>query len=214
MATVDNPVMATRKPERVELRDGSRVAIRPVSPGDKSAFAEGFEHLSASSRYMRFLTPVQRLRPADLAYFTEVDHHDHEALVAYSLEGEPLAAARYVRVDERTAEAAVAVVDHWQGRGLGTALLQRLAARAGHEGIDWFTATLLAENRQVLSLLDDVGERTVRQVGGGVLEARVKLPAVADPNTPLRRALRSAASGEVEGRPERVTDEPQARPPK
>lgn len=136
--------------ERIELRDGSQIEIRPISPDDKRALVDGFERLSPESRYRRFLTPVQRLQPGLLAYLTEVDHHDHEALVARSHTGEPLGVARYVRTEQPdTAEAAVAVVDHWQGRGVGTALLQRLAVRAREEGIGWFTATLLAENREM-----------------------------------------------------------------
>ena len=56
-----------------------------------------------------------------------------------------------------SAEVAVAVVDDWQGRGLGSALLEELTERAGEEGIERFTATVLAENRQVIELLRGLG---------------------------------------------------------
>jgi GNAT superfamily N-acetyltransferase len=188
--------------ERVQLLDGSEAVIRPIAPEDKAAIVEGFEHLSPESRYRRFLSPMPRLQPGLLAYLTEVDHHDHEALVAFSRSGEPLGVARYVRTDEPdSAEAAVAVVDHWQGRGLGTALLQRLAGRARDEGIEWFTATLLAENREMRILLEELGQPEIQNVGGGVLEARVRLAVQTEPSAPLRRALRSAAEGQVEARP-------------
>lgn len=188
--------------ERVELLDGSEVVIRPIAPEDKSAIAEGFEHLSPESRSRRFLAPMRRLQSGLLEYLTQVDHHDHEALVAYSRRGEPLGVARYVRTGEPgTAEAAVAVVDDWHGRGLGTALLQRLAARAREEGISWFTATLLAENREMRALLDELGHAELRNIGDGVLEARVRLAVETGPGAPLRSALRSAAAGAVEARP-------------
>jgi hypothetical protein len=66
----------------VRLRDGSRVLIRPIEPDDRAALAEGFERLSAESRYRRFFAPMPRLRERDLDYLTRVDHRDHEALVA------------------------------------------------------------------------------------------------------------------------------------
>jgi GNAT superfamily N-acetyltransferase len=186
----------------VDLRDGSRAKLRPIRPNDKSKLAEGFARLSDESRYKRFLTPMNELRGNDLKYLTEVDHHDHEAILAQSLEGEPLGVARYVRSGPTTAEAAVTVIDDWQGRGLGTALLQRLAERAGEEGIDHFTAIMLAGNREMLALCKDLGPTEIRDTGSGVLEAEIELPAAAeDPGAPLRRALRSAAAGQLQGRP-------------
>jgi hypothetical protein len=58
------------------------VAVRPIEPGDKAGLAAAFERLSDESRYRRFLSPHGRLSQAELRYLTEVDHHDHEALVA------------------------------------------------------------------------------------------------------------------------------------
>ena len=186
----------------VELRDGSQAVLRPIRPTDKQVLAEGFAHMSDESRYKRFLTPVNELREKDLKYLTEVDHHDHEAIVAQSVDGEPLGVARYVLAESGSAEAAVAVVDDWQGRGLGTALLQRLAERAREEGIDHFTAIMLASNHEMLTLLKELGPAEVTDAGGGVLEVEVELPATAeDPSAPLRRALRSAAAGHVGTRP-------------
>ena len=128
--------------ERATLRDGSLIAIRPVGPGDKRAIVSGFDHLSPESRYRRFFSPLEQLSDRDLAYLTEVDHHDHEALIAHSEAGEPLGVARYVRAgDPHKAEVAVVVVDDWQGRGVATALLDRLADRAREEGVHVFTAT-------------------------------------------------------------------------
>jgi GNAT superfamily N-acetyltransferase len=193
----------------VDLRDGSRAALRPIRASDKRFLTEGFAHLSDESRYKRFLSPMNELSKRDLKYLTEVDHHNHEAIVAQSLEGEPLGVARYVRSESGTAEAAVAVVDDWQGRGLGTLLLQRLAERAREEGIDHFTAVMLATNHEMLTLCKELGPTEVRDAGNGVLEAEIELPAAAeDPSAPLRKALRSAAAGRLESKPRKLVRSP------
>jgi GNAT superfamily N-acetyltransferase len=132
--------------DEVELRDGSRVLVRPFRPDDKGMLASAFAALSQRSRYQRFLGFKKQLGAEELTYFTEVDHHDHEALWAIDPEtGDGIAVARFVRLRSRpeAAEAAVVVADDWQGRGIGTALLRRLSERARGEGIRTFTATLL-----------------------------------------------------------------------
>ena len=193
---MDTPAVATKWPERVSLRDGTEVLIRPIEPGDKDQLVRGFEELSPESRYRRFLTPMNRLSPSVLRYLTEVDHHDHEALVAESAEGtEPVGVARFIRLpdDSDTAEVAIAVVDHWQGKGAGTALMRRLAKRAVEEGIERFSATCLATNTDVLDLLEDIAEKKVKQTGDGLVEIEVALPAAEEKT--LLAALRRAASG-------------------
>jgi hypothetical protein len=64
------------------LRGGERIEIRPIRPEDRDALADGVRQLSSESRYRRFLVPAAELSERDLRYLTEVDHHDHEALVA------------------------------------------------------------------------------------------------------------------------------------
>jgi GNAT superfamily N-acetyltransferase len=186
--------------EPVILRDGARILIRPVEPGDKGAIVTGFEHLSVESRYRRFFSPLERLSERDLSYLTEVDHHDHEALIAHSELGEPLGVARYVRVhDPRKAEVAVAVVDDWHGRGVATALLERLSDRAREEGVRIFTATILTENRDAMGLMHSLGE--TRQVGptSTSAELEMELPR-RGMGERLRAALRDAAAGVLAGR--------------
>jgi GNAT superfamily N-acetyltransferase len=128
--------------KRTMLRDGSEVLIRPVQSADAPLLADGFARLSARSRQMRFLTVKKELSAAELRYFTEIDHHDHEALGAVDrADGRGVGVARYVRSgeDPQAAEIAVTVVDEWQGRGLGTELLAQLSERARSEGIHRFT---------------------------------------------------------------------------
>ena len=154
------------------LRDGSEVLIRPVQGTDAPLLADGFARLSARSRQMRFLGTKNELSPAELRYFTEIDHHDHEALGAVDrANGRGVGVARYVRSaqDARSAEIAVTVVDEWQGRGLGTELLAQLSGRAREEGIRRFTALVAADNVAVAGLARSVGAELVRREPAAVV---------------------------------------------
>jgi RimJ/RimL family protein N-acetyltransferase len=164
----------------VALRDGSAVRIRQLTGDDAELLADGFARLSLESRQFRFLTGKPRLSAAELRYFTAIDHHDHEALVALSLvDGRGVGVARYVRYakDPQTADVAVTVIDEWHGRGLGTELMTRLIDRAVAEGIRRFTASIAADNVAVLRLLRDISVDYVL-VGfeDGIVEYEISLP--------------------------------------
>jgi len=164
----------------VLIRDGSVVLVRQVQSGDAPLLADGFARLSSESRRLRFLTGKPNLTSAELRYFTEIDHHDHEALGALSpVDGRGLGIARYIRhaEDPEGAEVAVTVVDDWQRRGLGTELLSRLADRARQEGIRHFTALVAADNAPVVGLLQDsrIGFRVTHRESGAV-EYEITLP--------------------------------------
>jgi RimJ/RimL family protein N-acetyltransferase len=181
------------------------VRIRPIRPSDADALADGFARLSTQSRQLRFLTPKRRLSAKELRYLTDVDHHDHEALVAlHRFGGRGLGVARFVRHrdDPHVAEVAVTVVDEWQGRGLGTDLARRLTQRARHEGIRRFSASMSAENRRARRLLGSVGG-TVTLLGrdSGTVSYEVTLP----PAEGVRRS-RSAWPVQPGGRPLRPSE--------
>jgi len=162
-------VTGARRP--VVLRDGSAVLIRPVRSADAPLLADGFARLSARSRQLRFLGPKQELSPAELGYFTDVDHHDHEALGALDhADGRGVGIARYVRDadDSQAAEIAVTVIDDWQGRGLGTELVAQLADRARSEGIHRFTALVAADNPAMAGLLRHVRADLVGRARGAL----------------------------------------------
>jgi RimJ/RimL family protein N-acetyltransferase len=185
----------------VALRDGSRVLIRPVRPEDKDLFVRGWERFGEESRYRRFMSAKPGLTPRDLAYFTEIDHVNHEALGARDAEtGEGVGVARYVRSPgaPEVAEAAVSVVDDWQGRGLGGALLRRLTARAREQGVERFQASLFASNHSMLALFEAIGEVEVRERGYDQIEIDVEFPC---DDQGLGTALRAAAKGLVRLRP-------------
>ena len=180
------------------MTTGRTLLVRPICPEDKQLLREGFERLSRRSRYQRFLAPQERLSERELRYFSEVDHHDHEALLAIDPDtNRGLGVARYVRskTDPGVAELAVAVVDDWQGQGVGSRLVGALADRARVEGITSFTALLFADNELMLKLLRDLGQVRVVHSEQGTVELRVDLPETGLGH--VRRLLGAIARGEI-----------------
>ncbi len=146
------------------------------------------------------MTGIQELSEGDLAYLTEVDHHDHEALVAFDCAApdDAVGVARFVRnANASGAEAAITVVDDWHGRGLGTALCNLLAERARAEGVARFTALLLSDNTQMLDVLASLGPAKVISREAGTIEIEVELPedGIGDH---MAGVLRVAAGGTIE----------------
>jgi GNAT superfamily N-acetyltransferase len=187
------------RPIVVTLRDGTRVTVRPITPQDAEPLRAGFERLSEESRYRRFLSPMNELSGPMLRYLTEVDHHDHEALIALAADRSVVGVARSVRSrsDPQVADVAVTVADDWQGQGLGTALLGLLADRARAEGIGRFTALMLATNRDMLDLFEALGPIRIVERGSGTTELEITLPSSgAGPH--LDELLRGSASGRYE----------------
>jgi RimJ/RimL family protein N-acetyltransferase len=180
----------------VTLRSGDVVRIRPIRPDDAQALVRAYANLGGESRYRRFFTVMPELPDATLKAAVEVDHADHEALVAVLLlSTEIVGECRFIRLADQpdTAEVGVTVVDAWQGRGLGSALLARLSERAAEAGIEYFTAEVLAENRTMLGLLPGLGQ-VETESHGPVVTARVELAEPPHPATPDFLALLTAAA--------------------
>jgi GNAT superfamily N-acetyltransferase len=203
-AAVD-PEFVARRTAMFSLPDGTRVRLRPVIPDDKQAFRDGFERLSPTSRYQRFLSPIDELSEEMLRYLTEIDYVDHFAWLAWLPDerGEPGAGvARYVRLRDEpdVGEAAVTVVDEWQGRGLGTLLLDALGAAAMENGIRTIRGYVLAENRKMREVLEAAGAQ-VSHDSPGLLRAEVDVAARAEQlrGTPLGDAVMALARGETSG---------------
>ena len=188
------PAVTTRP---VALGDGSMVLIRPVQPADAPLLADGFARLSPRSRQMRFLTRKKQLSGAELRYFTDVDHHDHEALVALTHPGgRGVGIARYIRhaADPHAAEIAVTIVDDWQRRGLGTELVTRLSDRARREGIHRFTALVAEDNTAVARMLRNASASLAgRSPGTAEYEITLMPPRAARPHQPWVGAPPNAA---------------------
>jgi RimJ/RimL family protein N-acetyltransferase len=163
----------------VELRDGTRALIRPIRSSDRTRLNEGFASASTRSIFMRFLGPQPRLSSRQLDYLTAIDHERHEALIAVDPDsGQSFGTARYVRSDEdpESAEFAVGVGDRWMRIGLGTALLNSLAARAREAGIVRFTGLIHVDNEAIKRLISKVlGPYEAKQAGAGAVDVAVEL---------------------------------------
>jgi GNAT superfamily N-acetyltransferase len=189
------------------LDDGTLVTLRHVRPDDAAELKRAFDKLSPSSRYRRFLGGQgTTLSDSALRYLTHVDGRDHVAIVAMTKAdgahaGTGLGIARYIRTtDEPTvAEAAVTVIDPMQHKGLGRLLAIGLARAALERGVRRFRGTVLADNRPVRLLLEELGA-VVRPADDGYLLFEVDLAAdngptgIAGIEDLMRRLLRAASS--------------------
>jgi len=191
---------AASQPQLVTLRSGDVVRIRPVRPDDGPALVLAYANLGEQSRYRRFFTVMPELPEATLKAAVEVDHVDHEALVAVPLlSSEIVGECRFIRLPDQpdTAEVGVTVVDAWQRRGLGSALLARLSECAAEAGIEYFTAEVLAENRTMLGLLPSLGQ-VETESRGPMVTARVELAEPPrQPAPDVLDLLAAAARGDI-----------------
>ncbi|MFL6169810.1 MAG: GNAT family N-acetyltransferase [Ornithinibacter sp.] len=153
----------------VVLRDGTVAHVRPICPADGDGIRRFHAAQSAESIYLRFFAPLRQLSDADVLRFTHVDYADRVALVA-TMREEIIGIGRYDRIDARSAEVAFNISDHFQGKGIGSVLLEHLAAIAQEFGISRFTAEVLPQNRKMLSVFADAGYDVKRHIEDGVVE--------------------------------------------
>jgi len=141
---------------RIVRTKGGEVTVRPLRSGDTEPVRHVFDRLGPESRRLRFGGWKKCLSAQELALLATVDGHRH-VIVGWA-DGEPIGVARLARDadDPATAEVAFAVVDDWQGKGVGTALLKELAADARAAGIRHLRASILAENKASLALMKHV----------------------------------------------------------
>lgn len=180
----------------IHLEDGTPIVVRPATSADRPHLIEAFARLSPESVYARFLRPMPVLSEKELAYLSAVDQTDHFAWAAFDEDGNGIGVARYIRDPERPsyAEAAVTVVDDFQRRGIGSALMQLLAESALANGVDHFVAYVGNENTPVLEALARAGA-VPRQSDDYATTFEVGLPVdVAFEESALRAALRAAAN--------------------
>lgn len=154
-------------PYDVTLDDGTRLRLRLGTPADREALIAGFEHLSPESRTSRFFTAMPRLAPTFVDRLVDIDRSRHVAIAAFDRDrrgevgddGFGIGVARYHRNGEHPteAEAAVAVIDEYQGRGIGRVLLDALVAHALGEGVETFTAMVLTTNQAMLHVFAEMG---------------------------------------------------------
>jgi acyl-CoA synthetase (NDP forming)/GNAT superfamily N-acetyltransferase len=176
MNTVDDPAKQRDPydyPRRWEadvvLSDGGTVHLRPIVPSDADHLVAFHGKLSERTRYLRYFGAYPRIPQRDLERFSIVDHHDRVAFIA-TLGDDIVAVGRYERLDGGpSAEVAFVVDDAHQGRGLGSILLEHLAAAASECGLRRFVAEVLAENATMVRVFRDAGYQVSRAMEEGVL---------------------------------------------
>jgi GNAT superfamily N-acetyltransferase len=179
------------------------VEIRLVGPEDRTLLRRGFDRLSSRSRYLRFFTDKPELTDQELARLTSLDDVNQVALgaVVRGPDGvaEGVGIARFARnpADPELAEAAVAVVDHAQRKGLGRLLLARLADAAAERGIVAFSCEFLAGNEPVRRLIEQSCPKARLIRGGETIRAIVPLLPPQSREAPAYRLFRQAAAGRI-----------------
>lgn len=195
--------------ERATLRDGTAVVLRLVRPEDKDLLYRGFLHLSPESRYRRFFAAKNDLTADELRYLTEVDGVRHFAMGAVSPDGtQGLGVARFIQLEgeDGVAEAAIAVADEHQGKGLGSLLFQRLVAAAAERGVRAFRCEMLGTNHGMAELVHSLAPTATVHVSSGVSSMEFPLPVLgpAHPHleppreNPLYRFFHLVAKGAIE----------------
>ena len=163
---------------RAVLRDGSVVTIRATEPADHDAMRRFFHDLSIESRRLRFFSLAE---PADSLIDRLCDSRNPGralTLIAIrSVDGEPrpIAVGSYFAESATAAEAAFAVDDHFHGKGLGTVLLERLAAAAATHGILRFEAMTLPENAAMLDVFHESGFEIRSKADFGAVTVQLSL---------------------------------------
>jgi acyl-CoA synthetase (NDP forming)/GNAT superfamily N-acetyltransferase len=153
----------------VVAADGGTVHLRPISPDDTDGIVGLMERSSDQTRYYRFFGPMRRLSDRDLHRFTHVDHVDRVAFVVV-LGDEVIGVGRYDRYPGTDdAEVAFLIEDAHQRRGLGSVLLEHLAAAARERGITSFVAEVLSQNSQMVRVFIDAGYSAKRSYEDGVV---------------------------------------------
>lgn len=158
----------------VVLLDGSTAHLRPIRPEDADDLQRFHVAQSAESIYLRFFAPMPRLSERDLHRFTHVDHHDRVALVI-TMGGEIIGVGRYDRIDGQSAEVAFNISDPHHGRGLGSVLLEHLAAAARENDIHRFVAEVLPQNRKMIAVFRDAGYEVSHRYEDGVISLRFQI---------------------------------------
>ena len=167
----------------VVTTDGGTVHVRPITPADAGALVAFHGRLSARTIHLRFFSPRPALSPREVERFTTVDHDDRVALVA-ELGDELVGVARYDRLPATSsAEVAFVVGDEHQGRGLGTLLLEHLAAAARERGITRFFADTLPDNRRMIGVFRDAGWATSAKLEDGIVRIEFAIEATISATT-------------------------------
>ena len=155
-----------------KLRNGERIVIRALRPQDRDDLMAAVDRTSGDSLYRRFFAVRRHFTETEESFYLNVDFVSHVALIAVADEnGQPIiiAGGRYVVGEPGEAEVAFTVVDKYQGRGVGAALLRHLAMIARQAGLRELVAYVLPDNRAMLKVFEKSGLKyTAKREAGSV----------------------------------------------
>jgi protein lysine acetyltransferase len=179
LRTVRQRLAAFITPIPIRVRDGTPLMLRPVLPGDNERTVHGHIQFSSETLYRRFMT-ARLPTPALMAYLSEVDYVDHFVWVVTD-GSDPMADARFVRdeADPTIAEIAFTVADAYQGRGIGSFLIDALSIAARVDGVERFSARMLSENLPMRTIMDRYGAVWERE-DVGVITTVIDVPRRSD----------------------------------
>ncbi|MFO8010336.1 MAG: GNAT family N-acetyltransferase [Dehalococcoidia bacterium] len=173
------PSIAEKYKTAVLLRDGSTLYLRPVGPEDHDKIVNLFSRLSQHSLYLRFHHVLAHMSQEEARRFSDVDFENSFALGAIlgeDTEEKIIGLGHFYRLPggER-AEAAFVVEDAYQGLGIGSHLLEQLVVMARDAGIRTFEASILAENEDMLQVLQHSGFHIAEELESGVYQMEMDL---------------------------------------
>ncbi|MEM8709240.1 MAG: GNAT family N-acetyltransferase [Actinomycetota bacterium] len=195
----------------VALRDGLNVRIRPGRKGDGEAMRQAFERMSEQSRYFRFFSPTPRMTPQTEAALTAVDDARQYAWGVFDADvasevgdesGLAIAAARLFvdPAEPDVAEATLAVVDEYQGKGVGGLLMELLISTAGILELETVRFDVLSDNRPMRGVLKKLGaEGHALEDDRSVIRYDMPVPADVDPTIGALYVLLRAAGPDSDG---------------
>ena len=160
------------------LRDGRQIEIRALKPADENDMLGAVDRTSAQSLYRRFFGAKRHFSESEKAFFLNVDFVNHVALVAVAVDAGRrfiVGGGRYIVVRPGTAELAFAVVDEFQGQGIGATLLRHLIVLSRNAGLKELIAEVLPENGPMLKVFEKSGLKTDTKREGGVVHVTLRL---------------------------------------
>jgi RimJ/RimL family protein N-acetyltransferase len=160
------------------LNDGRKVEIRAQRRGDREALLAAVERASKETLYHRFLVTKRKFSEQEEHFFIDIDYVNHVALVAETIEDGRaviIGGCRYVVVEPGRAEVAFSVIDAYQRKGLGAALMRRLAAIGREAGLMEFVADVLTDNAPMMKVFKRSGLAMTTKLEGPVFSVSLNL---------------------------------------
>jgi RimJ/RimL family protein N-acetyltransferase len=178
------------------LNDGRKVKIRAQQPEDRKALLAAVQRASMETMYHRFLAAKRELSEQEEHFFLDIDFVNHVVLVAETTEeGRPVivGGCRYIVIEPGKAEVAFSVIDAYQKKGLGSALMRHIAAISREAGVEELVAEVLSDNAPMLKVFERSGLAVTSKREGSVVHASMRYAGAAEPATTLDRVLATRA---------------------